>query len=83
MSNTYEKFGPYTVVTQADLESLTSEANSGHDTRVGGDSIGKRAGLTVMVKRTADSKLALVYATGSAAADVWRTIDAATDYTPV
>lgn len=83
MSNTYTQLGGLSIVTQADLENLVSAANKRGDTRKGGDSMGKRAGMEVLAQMTSDSSLKKVFALGAESYDAWRVVDGSANITPV
>lgn len=82
---TYTKCGFLTIIPSADLTSLTSDANTVSDARVGSDGIGKSAGMLAI--RATDvndpATYSMVFATGDAAADIWRVVDGSASYTPV
>jgi hypothetical protein len=79
----YDLLGHKTIIPQADLESLVSRANRNGDTRVGGDALGKRAGMEVMAKLTSDNSLKSVIALGALSSDAWRVVDGSANITPV
>lgn len=79
--NQYSKLGDLTVVPSADLISLTSAANRKSPARLGDQGFGKRAGM-IVVRDAGGGDLRLVFATGSAPADVWKVVDNSATYTP-
>ena len=83
MSNTFTQLGSFTIVDQADLINLQSAANIKGDTRVGGDSLGKKAGTKVLCKLTSGGTLNECIALGSKSSDAWRVVDGSANYTPV
>lgn len=78
----YDKLGNHTIVPAADLLNLASRANVGGDTRVGGESLGKRAGMEVL-RDAGSGAYSKVIALGSASSDAWRLVDGSASYTPV
>ena len=87
MSNTknteYSSLGSMLIIPQADMEDLQSPANKPGDVRVGGDSLGKRAGMRALVSLTADGTYKEVFALGADSSDAWRVVDGSANYTPV
>ena len=83
MSNTsYSYLGVYPSLTAAQLADIDEAINVVGDTRKGGDSSGKRAGMLVAVD-LGSSQYGLAMALGSAANSKWQLIGvAATQYTP-
>lgn len=83
-TNQYPKFGQgLTVIPAADLISLTSPANARSAARLGDQGFGKRKGMLAVRDSGTGDRYSLVFATGSAPADVWLAADGATKYTPV
>lgn len=80
---TYTLLGDMTIVPQADLENLVSRANRTGDRRVGGDALGKRAGMEVLCSLTSGSTLEKVMALGPKSSDAWRVVDGSANFTPV
>jgi hypothetical protein len=80
-NNTYTQKGHYTVVPVADLSSLTAAVNVVGDTRKGGASLGKRAGMVVLADM-GSNVFREVVALGATAAAKWQTVDGGTQYTP-
>ena len=83
MANTFDKLGGLTIVDQADVLDLQSAVNRKGDTRVGGDAIGKRGGLEVLVRLTSGSTLTKAFALGPLSSDAFRTVDGSANFTPV
>ena len=83
MTNTYPQLGNMSIIEQVDLENLASAANKRGDTRLGGDSMGKRAGTRALVRLTSDDTLKEVFALGALSSDAWRVIDGSANITPV
>jgi len=79
----YPKLGLLTVLPAADLISLTSAANKRSHAGVGGNGIGKQAGMLAIRDSGSGDRYSMVFATGPAPADVWLAVDGATKYTPV
>ena len=79
-SNQYPKLGDFPIIPAADLTSLTSAANAKSPARLGDTGMGKRAGALAI--RDSSGSYSLVFATGSAPADVWRVVDNSATYTP-
>jgi len=80
-ANQYPKLGDLTVIPSADLTSLTSAANAKSPGRLGDAGFGKKAGM-ICVRDAGSGDVRLVFATGSAAADVWKVVDNSATYTP-
>lgn len=83
MANTSDQLGHMSIVEQADLENLVSYANRKGDTRKGGDAMGKRPGMHVLMRATSDDTLKEVFALGAKSSDGWRTVDGSGTTTPV
>ena len=83
MTNTYTQLGNMSIIEQVDLENLASAANKRGDTRLGGDSMGKRAGTRALVRLTSDDTLKEVFALGALSSDAWRVIDGSANITPL
>lgn len=81
MANTYPTLGRYPLVPAADLASATSAINkAAGDTRVGGDSSGKYAGMEVI--RDNSGTYAKYIAKGAGATDKWALVDGSAEVTP-
>ena len=83
MANTMDLLGNKTIVDQADVLDLQSAVNRKGDTRVGGDAMGKRAGMEVLVRLTSGSTLTKAFALGPLSSDAFRTVDGSANFTPV
>ena len=83
MTNTYTQLGNMSIIEQVDLENLASAANKRGDTRLGGDSMGKRAGTRALVRLTSDDTLKEVFALGALSSDAWRVVDGSANITPL
>lgn len=83
MTNTYERMGNYPIVEEAELLNLVSAANRQGDTRVGGDSAGKRKGKEIVVRLTSDDSLKRAFAEGELSSDPWTVIDGSAQIVPV
>jgi len=81
MANTYPTIGRYPLVPAADLASATSAINTVNgDTRKGGDSSGKKAGLEVI--RDSSGTYAKYISKGAAATSAWQLVDGSAAVTP-
>ena len=83
MANTSDLLGNKTIVDQADVLDLQSYVNRKGDTRVGGDAMGKRAGMEVLVRLTSGSTLTKAFALGPESSAAFRTVDGSANFTPV
>ena len=83
MANTMDLLGNKTIVDEADVLNLQSAVNRKGDTRVGGDAIGKRAGMEVLVRLTSGSTLTKAFALGPNSSDAFRTVDGSANFLPV
>lgn len=79
----YSLLGLYPIIPAADLTSLTSPANRSKGTAVTAydGPIGKHAGM-LAIRDAGGGDLRMVFATGSAPADVWKVVDNSATYTP-
>lgn len=83
MTNTYERLGNYPIIEEVDLLNLVSAANRSGDTRVGGDSAGKRKGKEAFVRLTSDDTVKKVIALGDESSAAWRVVDGSAEIVPV
>lgn len=83
VNTSYGILGNKLIVPQADLLNLVSPANTHGDTRLGGNAIGKVAGMEVLCKLTSGSTLNSAFALGPKSSDAWRIVDGSANYTPV
>lgn len=80
-NNTYTQKGHRTVVPVADLSDVTAAINVRGDTRKGGDSSGKRAGIAVLADN-GDGTFTEYVALGAGPTDKWQVVDGSAQVTP-